>query len=145
MKWEKSKAAVRPFTYTYAMWTRKKPTPRLAIPGTSFSKLLAAEPLRVLMHTGPIKINFDPRLFSQVVKDRPVSTGLSPEDFMCQKHRDFQQLRGRENSLPIPAWLLGCQEVTWDMDRGEAHTESGRKYGEGGPWRGFPGPATQGH
>lgn len=82
MKWEKSKAAVRPFTYTYAMWTRKKPAPCLAIPGTSFSKLLAAEPLRqALMHTGPIKINFDPRLFSQVVKDRPfywpVSGGLS--------------------------------------------------------------------
>lgn len=65
---------------------------------------------------------------------------------LCIKsNRDFQQLWGRENSLPISAWLLGCQEVTWDMDRGEAHTESGRKYGEGGPWRGFPGPATQGH
>jgi len=130
-KWEKTKAATRPFTYMYAVWTRKKPAPRPVIRGTSFPQLLAAEPpTQELTYTGPTKINFDPCLFSQVVKDRPFhwpvsSCGWDTAFFCIKCSRGFQRLGQGERthclSLPVPVHaLLGCREVTGDTGKGRS-------------------------
>lgn len=78
------------------------------------------------------------------MKDRPLRC-LSLKGFLYRTQQRFSTTEaGTENSLSALASLLGRRDVTedrWEEER-EPNKQPGRKYGEGGPWRGSLGPAT---
>lgn len=102
------------------MKTQRHPRRQL---GTNFQKFPATEHSRQEdTYIGLTRINFAPCLFSGLVKDRPFHSAclgrFSVSSAVEILHASEEE---KENVLPSPVWLLGCQDGTEDRWKGRSN------------------------